>query len=1144
MTRTNNLIFSEGVMIGKKLVRLCVFIALIAFAGGVNAMTVGQWIKPVYEGGEPSWKPRPLFWYLVEGNPTVYKTELNITGKVKMAPIMINAYKYCYIYIDNQEIYGKALDKNNIEKQDFLVDLTNALSVGKHTIWISVPNDGFAMSGFIQYEDGNRNFIFTDKTWKAKKFPSSTILELQDWASSDDWTQTAEQPDQAIMPDETSLLSTYYISEIDRMQESINNVSWRLDLLIQKGLVMENWQSYGWGKATRISPNIISSAKLVKSNISSAQYNLDKLKQKLIKSTDDFNAILTQLEQTQLKIKSLNDAVATFSYLVMASDRATFFSLLKDEQISKYGQSMISKISAIEDSLKNHNVNYSDTSNNLSNIITELNEKRSALAKSLAHPINELNQSRYDKFGWIPVPELVDSEISNWGIRVSPSNINCSIDAPAKWWFMADPNNQGLSEKRESYGYNIEGQWPQVETGISWKYFKNYQTNPFLPLNADRSNVSESDIYKGYAWYRTRMFIPEEWRGYDLELVADNANDSDWAYFNGEFIGKTGEDKTQQPRRYKIPNTIIKYGEENVIAWQIYNADGDGMLGKVHVECLPLRNAKSKGTNADVLSTPLFPGVIITPKEKTLTIWGWRERQNPGPESLIMMLDGIVIKIPVKDGVLWTKSAGRLSENWLLLWCQKKDGSPDLPILFVFEKFPLAVTAFKDDEGVTQLDIDFPEPNVRVIALRPFQKSTDINPEKAADLALLWGRIAMFTPINYAQITRYDEKEKRIYQTINYDYIEFLDRLCTHRKKIAPIPPLLSRALDKKFPEIKIENASLIQTLSDELGNWAPYRALDGDTISYSYPADPFPRLAGFTSWMFAPSDTGVPGNERECELIALTGSNSFRPQHNYTGERVDKLLSDCRKYGLTYTTNVDQTLGMRREDFIEKIKKESYDSAFQPFIDHYMVLVDQLKNEPQYGVVYDLINEAFDHPHEKYNPAIKRMIKAIRAKDPNHIIYVEPMETWGALETIHLVEPTGDPLTLQSFHDYNFRLRGNDLWPTVNRDSSTMYERFMPAIKYMIDNATVMNCGEFGGFETFKNPCIYSMLGDFLRIFDQFGMHFHYYANRMTVRSRADGSLEESLVNVLFRQYFKDGYFNLYYPNGNGLTPETQPKP
>ena len=50
----------------------------------------------------------------------------------------------------------------------------------------------------------------------------------------------------------------------------------------------------------------------------------------------------------------------------------------------------------------------------------------------------------------------------------------------------------------------------------------------------------------------------------------------------------------------------------------------------------------------------------------------------------------------------------------------------------------------------------------------------------------------------------------------------------------------------------------------------------------------------------------------------------------------------------------------------------------------------------------------------------------------------------------------------------------------------------------------------------------------DYLRIFDQFGWHWHYYANRGTVRVRRDGSLQESYVQEAHRQYFAAGTFNV----------------
>jgi hypothetical protein len=51
----------------------------------------------------------------------------------------------------------------------------------------------------------------------------------------------------------------------------------------------------------------------------------------------------------------------------------------------------------------------------------------------------------------------------------------------------------------------------------------------------------------------------------------------------------------------------------------------------------------------------------------------------------------------------------------------------------------------------------------------------------------------------------------------------------------------------------------------------------------------------------------------------------------------------------------------------------------------------------------------------------------------------------------------------------------------------------------------------------------------DYLRVFDQFGWHWHYYidpflTDRNLLRPRRDGSLEESYVHEAVRRYFDRG--------------------
>jgi hypothetical protein len=54
--------------------------------------------------------------------------------------------------------------------------------------------------------------------------------------------------------------------------------------------------------------------------------------------------------------------------------------------------------------------------------------------------------------------------------------------------------------------------------------------------------------------------------------------------------------------------------------------------------------------------------------------------------------------------------------------------------------------------------------------------------------------------------------------------------------------------------------------------------------------------------------------------------------------------------------------------------------------------------------------------------------------------------------------------------------------------------------------------------------------MNDLFRIFDQFGMHHHYYTGRGIYQRQLDGSLRPSNVVRAFRQYSRRKDVNLYY--------------
>jgi sialate O-acetylesterase len=85
--------------------------------------------------------------------------------------------------------------------------------------------------------------------------------------------------------------------------------------------------------------------------------------------------------------------------------------------------------------------------------------------------------------------------------------------------------------------------------------------------------------YDGYAWYRTAFYADPSWKGKRLYLRVGTIDDADEVYVNGRFIGFTGQlppkyiTAYQVPRRYYIPDGLLRLGGQNVIAVRVYDGE-------------------------------------------------------------------------------------------------------------------------------------------------------------------------------------------------------------------------------------------------------------------------------------------------------------------------------------------------------------------------------------------------------------------------------------------------------------------------------------------------------------------------------------------------------------------------------------------
>lgn len=136
------------------------------------------------------------------------------------------------------------------------------------------------------------------------------------------------------------------------------------------------------------------------------------------------------------------------------------------------------------------------------------------------------------------------------------------IVLPTKWQFTTGDNLDWASHSFD------DSQWREVVPGTVWE-------QQGLPG------------YDGYAWYRVSVIIPSkvkkdalEYGGLTLDL--GKIDDADYTYFNGELIGKMGEFppnyicKYDEPRKYTIPVSLVKWDQTNSIAVRVFDNGGNG----------------------------------------------------------------------------------------------------------------------------------------------------------------------------------------------------------------------------------------------------------------------------------------------------------------------------------------------------------------------------------------------------------------------------------------------------------------------------------------------------------------------------------------------------------------------------------------
>jgi hypothetical protein len=138
------------------------------------------------------------------------------------------------------------------------------------------------------------------------------------------------------------------------------------------------------------------------------------------------------------------------------------------------------------------------------------------------------------------------------------------------------------------------------------------------------------------AWCRVRFTVPEAWRGKKLRLYIAAVDDNDVTFLNGQQVGRTSG--WDVPRDYPLPESLVRYGAENVLTVMVENTYAGGGLYKAPLVILV-------GDEPIVTQEQQAPPAVERPKPSAIG--------KPLPLRPMVVRDGVLYYADGGEVALW-----------------------------------------------------------------------------------------------------------------------------------------------------------------------------------------------------------------------------------------------------------------------------------------------------------------------------------------------------------------------------------------------------------------------------------------------------------------------------------------------------------
>jgi hypothetical protein len=743
-------------------------------------------------------------------------------------------------------------------------------------------------------------------------------------------------------------------------------------------------------------------------------------------------------------------------------------------------------------------------------------------AKGLDGLCAPLDEFPLDRFAWLNARELIGNDPARWPFTVAPSA--CAwIDLAGLWEFHTDPGNVGIDELKDG--------WRKLIAPEEWErqgiLEDNLRSPADCPYKLGDARCGDKP-YNGFAWYRKSIVVPDDWRGKKVVLATGSIANWGRVLVNGKPLG---EGEQGPPPTREVPPELLRFGEANLIAIQVYNHDNfGGIIGgplALHLD----------GARPEVLETPgplsyvtectfptpgggvrttflagaMSPAAVFATDGPTLELRGWEAKGYALPTTATFVT-GEGVQTEALDPEGGETDGAALSENWVLLSGSQRD------TLIVLERAPKSLSWKRSPLGGMSGTIACEQGPVRgaILVMPEGVKLDDAE-------CRWWARALRRYPVSATEMVKPGDPRTC---WIRYNYLDLGGFGKLEPLTVAPVPMLFSYGLKHKHPGLAIKNARTTSYQSEH----APYMVVDEmDSVDYQIPPLDRARVMKGVGELFAKRkpEHNMRGGLSEDVMFQRMGEWGFDhlryafafhadwdlPLVKHVGgpiiedneacwKRLDELVEKCNKAGmqmmLCWFFNEDSPQkdtggAVRNSTRYWKARPETQKNAFELW----RRIAARYADKPEWAVSYDFFNEpAYMNP-DHWKEVMKELTAIIRSVDKRHLIVWESADGWAQPQWSLWMEPVKDPNVLYSFHHYgkHWGYAYDEYYPSYKcTHERTHIDPWLEAILFSIKHHVPIHCGEFGISMIQPAGDSEAWLNDYLAFFERFGIGWNWW--------------------------------------------------